>query len=96
MDGLANSAYMRLIPTDDGEIAVIGIEDLISDRIGQYFSTPSGVPEMLAQATELLIVAKALDDGYDRDYLDRRIREETAEDCSLEALEQMIDARSRQ
>lgn len=51
-------------------IRVIGVEDIIADRMGQYASNE---PDMLEQAILLLKLAK----NVDQEYLDRRIEEET-------------------
>jgi len=58
---------------DEPEISFLSIEDLIADRVGQFNSAPNGVRSALDQALMLLDIAEELD----RDYLDKRIREES-------------------
>lgn len=73
LDGNADRNRVRVVSLEpDGEIHVIGVEDLIADRAGQYASGTA--PEMLAQARVLF----GLYPDADRPYLDSRIREETA------------------
>lgn len=64
----------------DGDIAVIRIEDMIADRLGQYASGTA--PDMLQQARTLF----GLYPDVDLDYINRRIREETAGDYGVEIL----------
>lgn len=64
----------------DGIIAVISLEDMIADRMGQYAS--GAAREMLAQAKTLF----ALYPDADLDYMDRRIREENCGDYGINAL----------
>ncbi|MES3047740.1 hypothetical protein [Sphingomonas faeni] len=72
MDGRAERDRVKLIDTSAGDqFAVISVEDLIADRMGQYAS--GSAPDMLGQAQVLF----SLYQGEDSSYLDRRIREET-------------------
>lgn len=72
LDGLADRERVQLIDMGiDGDASVISVEDMIADRMGQFASGTA--PEMLQQAQTLF----ALHPDADRDYLDRRIREET-------------------
>ncbi len=81
LDGLADRERLLLIDIDhDGTAAVLSIEDIIADRMGQFAS--GSAPEMREQARRLLM----LHSDCDRHYLDRRIREETAGDYGLDAL----------
>jgi len=81
-DGMADSARVRLIDFDpDGAIAVISLEDMIADRMGQYASGTA--PELLGQARVLF----ALHPDADLAYLERRIREETSSDHGIASLE---------
>jgi hypothetical protein len=74
LDGLADRDMVRIITIDDhGDIAVIAIEDVIADRMGQYASGTAH--EMLGQARALFRLSQRLD----HDYMERRIREETAQ-----------------
>lgn len=82
LDGNADRARVRLIDiSGEGVIAIIAVEDMIADRIGQYASGTAR--EMLAQARAL---ARLFPD-VDRSYMDRRIREESAGDHGIEILE---------
>jgi hypothetical protein len=82
LDGMAESARVRLIEfAPDGTVAVISLEDMISDRMGQYASGTA--PEMLSQAQILF----ALHPDADLAYLERRIREETSGDHGIASLE---------
>lgn len=75
---------VRIVLVDDlapeAAFAILSVEDLIADRMGQYASGTA--PEMLGQARELF----RLHPGLDRDYLDRRIREESFGDHGIEDL----------
>ncbi len=79
LDGLAERDRIVLIDVGiDGIAAVISVEDMIADRMGQYAS--GSAPEMLGQAWRLL----ALHSDADRAYLDRRVKEETAGDYGID------------
>ena len=81
MDGSVDRDHILLLE-DFGErgFAIISVEDLIADRMGQYAS--GSAPEMLGQARALL----ALHPDADMDYLDRRIRQESMGDYGIEDL----------
>lgn len=82
LDGLADRERVQLVEFDpDGTIAVISLEDMIADRMGQFAS--GAAPEMLGQARTLF----ALHPDADRAYLDRRIHEETSGDYGIASLE---------
>ena len=82
LDGQAERDRVRRLDLDpDGEVAVIGIEDMIADRVGQYAS--GAAPEMLEQARLLY----ALHREADRAYMERRIRYESNGDYGVEDLE---------
>lgn len=73
LDGNADPGRVRVIGLDaDGHVAVISVEDMIADRMGQYASGTAA--EMLVQARKLF----GLHSDADLVYLERRIREETA------------------
>lgn len=73
LDGMAEGERVRLIGLgSDGEAAVISVEDMIADRMGQYAS--GSAPEMLDQARRLF----ALHADADLDYMEKRIRHESA------------------
>jgi len=80
MDGGLDPARIRLVRLIGAEtlFRVISVEDMIADRMGQYASGTA--PEMRAQAQALL----ALHPDADMDYLERRIRDETAGDDGIE------------
>jgi hypothetical protein len=65
----------------DGTIAVISLEDMIADRMGQFVSGTA--PEMPGQARILF----TLHPDTDHAYLDRRIHEETFGDHGIASLE---------
>jgi hypothetical protein len=83
MSGSVDQAYITII--DDlahgSRLAIISVEDLIADRMGQYAS--GSAREMLAQAQELL----TLHPDADLAYLEARIREETFGDHGLTDLQ---------
>jgi hypothetical protein len=82
-EGRSDLNRVLLVDIAEGKaVAIAPIEDLIADRMGQYVSTASRVPEMLDQATKLLLLADSLDETY----LERRIREETLGELGLEVL----------
>jgi hypothetical protein len=75
LDGMADRDRIVLIDLGpDGVAAIISVEDMIADRMGQYAS--GSAPEMLEQARSLFhLYADA-----DLDYMDQRIRYETGGD----------------
>ena len=80
MDGAAAASRFRLVrPIDENELfRIIAIEDLIADRVGQFAS--GSAREMLEQARLLF----GLYADLDRDYLESRIRDETAGEHGIE------------
>lgn len=73
LDGLADPGLVQVVEIGPhGGIAVIAVEDLIADRMGQYASGTA--VEMLGQARALYLLSEQLD----LTYMERRIREETA------------------
>ncbi|WP_421853806.1 hypothetical protein [Novosphingobium sp.] len=81
LDGMADRTMVRVIEFGaDGAVAVIGAEDIIADRMGQYAS--GAASEMLGQAQAVFSLCL----GLDLDYMDRRIREETAGEYGLQDL----------
>ena len=81
LDGLADRDKVQVIAVGDaGSIAVIAPEDMIADRMGQWAS--GSAPEMLGQARALF----ALCEGLDLAYMERRIREETANEHGIQDL----------
>lgn len=82
MSGMADRNRIRLIDMGpDGEVAVISVEDIIADRMGQYAS--GSAPEMLEQAQRLF----TLHAEADRDYMETRIRHETVGEYGVEDLQ---------
>jgi hypothetical protein len=78
LGGHADRDRIRLIEVSEaGAFAVISLEDLIADRMGQYHSGTAS--DMLEQARMLF----ALYPDADLDYLERRIREETQNDHGI-------------
>lgn len=82
LDGHADRDKVQLIEVEDGEqFAVISVEDLIADRMGQYHSGTA--QEMLGQAKTLF----SLYQDADLTYMERRIREETANEYGVADLQ---------
>ncbi len=67
--------------SEEGDLRVLSIEDMIADRMGQYASGTAR--DLLAQARLLYELAEAIDE----DYLDRRIRTESAGDYGAKDVE---------
>ncbi len=82
MDGNVDRDHIILVENvvDGAGFAIIAVEDLIADRMGQYASGTAR--DRLDQARQLF----ALHPDVDLDYLERRIRFETAGDYGIEAL----------
>lgn len=79
LDGQAERNRVRPIRVaDKGTIHVIAVEDMIADRMGQYASGTAR--DMLQQARTLASLSEQLD----LDYMERRIRYETAGDYGIE------------
>ena len=88
LDGMADRDRVRLVDLGtDGIARVIAVEDMIADRMGQFASGTA--PEMLGQAARLLLLHK----DVDRDYLDRRVREETVGDYGIDDISEAGSAR---
>jgi hypothetical protein len=83
MDGAFDRDTLALIDnfSDDGGFVILSVEDLIADRMGQFAS--GSAPDRFDQAKLLF----GLHPQLDRDYLARRINEETSGDHGIEALE---------
>lgn len=82
LDGHADRDKVQLISVEHGDqFAVISVEDLIADRMGQYHSGTA--PEMLEQARVLFSLYK----DADCTYMERRIREETANEYGVADLQ---------
>ncbi|QNA84951.1 hypothetical protein G4G27_13815 [Sphingomonas sp. So64.6b] len=81
LDGNVDRDHILLIEdvADGQSFAIIAVEDLIADRMGQYASGTAR--DRLDQARALF----RLHPDVDLDYLERRIRQETFGDHGLEA-----------
>ncbi|MDG4718050.1 MULTISPECIES: hypothetical protein [Thalassospira] len=89
LDGRGSYDRVFLLRLDDGRaVDVICVEDLIADRMAQYNCPPNYDRDRLDQAIKLYKLALELD----KDYLDRRIVEETFGDFNLEFLEMQAHA----
>jgi hypothetical protein len=81
LDGMADSNRVRLFTLPpDGDAAVMSVEDMIADRVGQYASGTAR--EMLGQAKALF----RLYSDADLEYLEERIRYESGGDYGLDIL----------
>ena len=79
LGGLADRTRVKRVDLgQDGIAAIISVEDIIADRMGQFASRTA--PDMLGQAARLLV----LHSDVDRAYLDRRVREETVGDYGID------------
>lgn len=82
-EGMADRDRVRLVDlAQDGTAAIVSVEDMIADRLGQYASGTA--PDMLDQALALF----KLYPDVDLDYLEERIRCETAGDYGIDILRQ--------
>jgi hypothetical protein len=87
MDGRADPGKIVTFEVEGiGKIRAIPAEDLIADRMGQAYSSAPPRKDMLDQAFKLLELVSELD----RDYLGKRIREETDGSASLSTLERWV------
>jgi hypothetical protein len=75
-DGKADADRLLAVPVIDGAEAIFpAVEDLIADRLGQYASSNNRSEAMRSQALLMFSLASECD----RDYLKRRIVEETGD-----------------
>ena len=96
MDGSADRARIRLLDVSASEgghstLSVIPVEDLIADRMAQALAGRDIRTDMQRQAVRLYQLA----DSIDTDYLDRRIRNETAGEACLQTLKDWTAACAR-
>jgi hypothetical protein len=78
LDGMAERERVELLNFDpDGEVAVLAVEDIIADRMGQFASGSAN--EMREQARRLFV----LHNQADFDYMERRIRYESGGDYGV-------------
>jgi hypothetical protein len=81
LDGMADRERVVLLEfAPDGEVAVISVEDIIADRMGQFASGTA--PDMREQARRLFILHNEADIGY----MDKRIRYESGGDYGVAGL----------
>ncbi|MDB5709386.1 MAG: hypothetical protein JWL96_1456 [Sphingomonas bacterium] len=81
LDGMADRDRVVLIDFGkEGRAAIIAVEDIIADRVGQFAS--GSAPAMLEQARRLLVLHK----DVDLDYMERRIRHESAGEYGIAIL----------
>lgn len=79
--GLADRQRIQLLDLGpDGHAAVVSVEDVIADRMGQYASGTA--PELLEQARALF----RLHPDVDMEYLDERVRYESVGDLGASDL----------
>lgn len=78
LDGAVEYSRIVLIELRSGAFAIIPVEDLIADRMGQFASGTA--PDMREQARKLL----ELHLGLDKAYLEVRVRHETAGEYGVE------------
>ena len=81
LDGMADRDRVRMLElVGDGTASIISLEDMIADRMGQYASGTAR--EMLQQAKTMF----SLYPDADLDYMEQRIRYETAGEYGVETL----------
>ena len=83
-DGASDKARVRIVSIGANEVRMLPVEDLIADRMGQFAAPANADLEMLGQAVILYRIARQnLADPLDEEYLDARIRQETAGSLDL-------------
>jgi len=83
-DGRADRSRLKFVEVKDGKgVQVAAIEDLIADRLAQFAAGPASDTSRLKQAEMLLKLAERVDTPY----LDRRIKEETANEWDYRRLQ---------
>ena len=78
-EGQADRQRIRVIPFAEGEVLMAATEDLIADRLGQWIASDRRDTELLIQAQTMFHIAESIA----TDYLDQRIRQDTAGNLSL-------------
>ena len=78
-EGQADRQRIRVIPFAEGEVLMAATEDLIADRLGQWVASDRRDTELLIQAQAMFHIAESIA----TDYLDQRIRQDTAGTMSL-------------
>ena len=80
-EGMADRDRVHLVDfATDGIAAIVSVEDMIADRLGQYASGTA--PDMLEQAKTLFVLYP----DADLEYLERRARYETGGDHGIAIL----------
>ena len=88
LDGYAERARVRIIDIADGSfVPMLPPEDIIADRMGQYSANPRHGQDLLAQARMVYFL---LAPQVDRDYLEKRLRHETAGEIGMAEFERLI------
>jgi hypothetical protein len=85
MDGRADGSKIQVVDVYSGcklKLRIIPVEDLIADRMAQALAGSRIREDMKSQAVSLYQFAERPDPQY----LDRRIRDETANEASLATL----------
>jgi len=90
MDGAADGRRTFEVRIGEGAVRVIAVEDLIADRMAQYGESRRQRVELLQQA-KVIFQLDGLAGQVDEEYLDRRIRHETANEFGLEDLKRALD-----
>lgn len=78
-EGQADRQRIRVIPFPEGEVLMAATEDLIADRLGQWVASNRLDSELLLQAQTMFHLAESVA----KDYLDQRIRQDTAGTLTL-------------
>ncbi len=81
LNGAADPSRVRMFSSRANDhFEIISVQDLISDRMGQYAS--GSAPDMLGQAQTLFVLYP----DADMDYLEGRIREEPLNEYGIATL----------
>ncbi|WPB85861.1 hypothetical protein [Sediminicoccus rosea] len=78
-DGHGDRTRIRLIEMPGGSVPMAPTEELIADRLGQWIASDRRDMELLIQAKTMFALAS----GLAEDYLDQRIRQDTAGTMTL-------------
>lgn len=78
-DGHGDRQRIRLVAMPLGDVPMAPTEELIADRLGQWIASNKRDAEMLMQAKTMFALAS----GIAEDYLDQRIRQDTAGTLTL-------------
>lgn len=83
MDGKADLGHIKVFRFGNDQLAVIPIEDLIADRLGQAYSSEPPHKDLIDQARKLYRLVP----NVDRNYLIKRIADESGDAAGIELLE---------